>query len=180
MPETKKSAVLICVIFSNDGGSGATGVIVICVGEVPVSETWVGPRFPVSNSTEPASAGAGLRASAIAVMAIPNRNLILLTGGNGAFTIGPGLPIAAFTDGTSNTAVIAERAKGSASFGAAARSDSIGVFNFTITLNAQADADGLLQACSTGPGTAIFYQQGRYASSPGFGLQFSDGWGYSW
>src|SRR5262249_43501155 len=56
---------------------GATGVTVICAGEVPVSETWVGPRFPVSNSTEPASAGAGLRASAIAVMAIPNRNLIL-------------------------------------------------------------------------------------------------------
>jgi prepilin-type processing-associated H-X9-DG protein len=24
------------------------------------------------------------------------------------------------------------------------------------------------------------YQQGRYAASPGFGLRFSDGWGYAW
>jgi prepilin-type N-terminal cleavage/methylation domain-containing protein/prepilin-type processing-associated H-X9-DG protein len=110
----------------------------------------------------------------------PNNAVGGVTGGNGAFTIGPGLAIAAFTDGTSNTAAFAERTKGSASFAAPARSDSYGIFGFTITFNPQADADALFQACSTAPSTAIFYQQGRYASSPGFGLEFSDGWGYSW
>jgi prepilin-type processing-associated H-X9-DG protein len=42
------------------------------------------------------------------------------------------------------------------------------------------DTDAVFQACSKPPSNAIFYQQGRYASSPGFGLEFSDGWGYSW
>jgi prepilin-type N-terminal cleavage/methylation domain-containing protein/prepilin-type processing-associated H-X9-DG protein len=105
------------------------------------------------------------------------------TGGNGAFTIGPGLPIAAFVDGTSNTAVFAERTKGTATFtGPPGKSDSIGVFGVTLTLtNGTLDANLLLQACLKLPtNPAVFYQQGRYASSPGFGLQFSDGWGYSW
>jgi prepilin-type N-terminal cleavage/methylation domain-containing protein/prepilin-type processing-associated H-X9-DG protein len=110
----------------------------------------------------------------------PDNTVGGVTGGNGAFTIGPGLAIAAFTDGTSNTAVFAERTKGSASFGPVAKSDSYGLFGFTITFNPQADADGMLLACSVVPSTAIFYQQGRYAASPGFGLEFSDGWGYSW
>src|SRR5262245_26493002 len=98
----------------------------------------------------------------------PNNSVGGVTGGNGAFTIGPGLSIATFTDGTSNTAAFAERTKGSATFSAPSRSDSYGVFSYTITLNSQADADGLFQACLKAPSTAIFYQQGRYASSPGF------------
>jgi prepilin-type N-terminal cleavage/methylation domain-containing protein/prepilin-type processing-associated H-X9-DG protein len=104
------------------------------------------------------------------------------TGGNGGFTIGQGLPIAGFTDGTSNTAVFAERTKGTANFTTPGRSDSIGVFNVTLTLtNPVVDANAMLQACLTLPSNpAVFYQQGRYASSPGFGLQFSDGWGYAW
>jgi prepilin-type N-terminal cleavage/methylation domain-containing protein/prepilin-type processing-associated H-X9-DG protein len=110
----------------------------------------------------------------------PNNAVGGVTGGNGAFTIGPGLSIATFTDGTSNTAAFAERTKGSASFSAPSPSDNYGIFGFNITFNPQADADTLYQACLTPPSTAIFYQQGRYASSPGFGLEFSDGWGYSW
>jgi prepilin-type N-terminal cleavage/methylation domain-containing protein/prepilin-type processing-associated H-X9-DG protein len=112
----------------------------------------------------------------------PDNTVGGITGGNGAFTIGPGLAIATFTDGTSNTAAFAERTKGTANFSTPGRSDSIGVFGVTLTLtNSVADANTLLQTCRTLPANpSVFYQQGRYASSPGFGLQFSDGWGYAW
>jgi prepilin-type processing-associated H-X9-DG protein len=36
-----------------------------------------------------------------------------------------------------------------------------------------------MRACQN-PSTAFFYQHGRYAPSTGFGLQFSDGWGFAW
>src|SRR5262249_23151167 len=71
----------------------------------------------------------------------PNNAVGGVTGGKGAFTIGPGLGVSAITDGTSNTAFFAERTKGSASFAAPARSDSYGIFGFTLTFNPQADAD---------------------------------------
>jgi prepilin-type N-terminal cleavage/methylation domain-containing protein/prepilin-type processing-associated H-X9-DG protein len=100
---------------------------------------------------------------------------------NGMFTYGPGITIAQVTDGTSNTAMFAERTKGSASFANPDRGDNVIAPTFTITFNPVADADGLFALCNrTFPNTAYFYQQGRYAASPGFGLQFSDGWGFSW
>jgi prepilin-type N-terminal cleavage/methylation domain-containing protein/prepilin-type processing-associated H-X9-DG protein len=99
---------------------------------------------------------------------------------NGVFTIGPGISIAQIVDGTSNTVAFAERTKGSNSQAAPARSDSIGV-PFTPTWVPVADADTMLASCLNAPsGTAYFYQHGRYAPSPGFGLQFSDGWGFAW
>ncbi len=108
----------------------------------------------------------------------PNAN----TAGNGAFTIGKARTLAEMTDGTSNTAVFAERTKGSGNFTTPSRSDSIGVFGITLTYsNGLADSDTLMAACQNlGTNPSVFYQQGRYVSSPGFGLQFSDGWGYSW
>ena len=100
---------------------------------------------------------------------------------NGAFTYGPGIGIAAMIDGTSNTAVFSERSKGSNNgSGFATKSDAV-LVSYTMTFNPQADSDNLLALCqrqATNP--AVFYQHGRYAPSAGFGLQFSDGWGYAW
>ncbi|MDX2037846.1 MAG: DUF1559 domain-containing protein [Isosphaeraceae bacterium] len=105
-----------------------------------------------------------------------------VTGGNGMFTYGPAIGISQVTDGTSNTAMFAERTRGSSNFTSAGRSDSIGVFGVTLGfVDGQVDANVLVQACQNLPASpSVFYQQGRYSSSPGFGLQFSDGWGYSW
>jgi prepilin-type N-terminal cleavage/methylation domain-containing protein/prepilin-type processing-associated H-X9-DG protein len=104
--------------------------------------------------------------------------------GNGVFTYGKAVTIAEITDGTSNTVAFAERTKGTASFTTPGKSDNIIVSGITLTLtNGDADANTLMAACSPAvapAASAFFYQQGRYASSPGFGLQFSDGWGYSW
>lgn len=100
---------------------------------------------------------------------------------NGVFTYGPGIGIASITDGSSNTVMFSERTKGSGSFGSPTVSDSVISPSFTITFNPVADADGLLAACNTSfAPSRYFYQQGRYVASPGFGLQFSDGWGYAW
>lgn len=102
---------------------------------------------------------------------------------NGAFTYGPGITIAQITDGTSLTAAFAERTKGSASFAAPGLADNvfISLGTYTITFNGQVDADALYGICNKSfPNSAYFYQQGRYAASPGFGLEFSDGWGYAW
>ena len=99
---------------------------------------------------------------------------------NGAFTIGQGISIAAITDGTSNTVMFAERLKGTNSGGVPKKGDNYGLFGWTPTFNPQADADSILAACQSAPSTSIFYQQGRYAPSAGFGLQFSDGWGFAW
>jgi prepilin-type N-terminal cleavage/methylation domain-containing protein/prepilin-type processing-associated H-X9-DG protein len=100
---------------------------------------------------------------------------------NGAFTYGPGLGVSNYTDGTSNTVMFAERTKGSGNFTAPARSDSVIAPSYTITFNAQNDADSLLRLCNASfAPNRYFFQHGRYVASPGFGLQFSDGWGYSW
>ncbi len=101
---------------------------------------------------------------------------------NGAFTFGPGLSIAEFRDGTSNTAMFAERLRGSANFTSPEKGDNTFVTGITLTFNPQLDTDTLVSACQNLPpdGTRFFYQQGRYAASPGFGEQFSDGWGYAW
>ncbi|MFO0910525.1 MAG: DUF1559 domain-containing protein [Isosphaeraceae bacterium] len=100
---------------------------------------------------------------------------------NGMFTYGPGIGISAVIDGTSNTAMFAERTKGSASFANPGPGDNIISPSYTITFNPVADADNLMRICNgTFANSQFMYQQGRYVSSPGFGLQFSDGWGYAW
>jgi prepilin-type N-terminal cleavage/methylation domain-containing protein/prepilin-type processing-associated H-X9-DG protein len=103
---------------------------------------------------------------------------------NGAFTMGPGLAISEFRDGTSNTAMFAERTRGSGDFSIPHQSqDNTAIFGFTPTFVANTDADALYTACLNPPtptSSNSFYQQGRYVPSPGFGDQFSDGWGYAW
>jgi prepilin-type N-terminal cleavage/methylation domain-containing protein/prepilin-type processing-associated H-X9-DG protein len=100
---------------------------------------------------------------------------------NGVFTYGPGIGIGAVTDGTSNTVMFSERSKGSASFSAPSKSDSVIGPSYTMTFNPLIDADTMMTNCNKSfPNSAYFYQHGRYSSSPGFGLQFSDGWGYGW
>jgi prepilin-type N-terminal cleavage/methylation domain-containing protein/prepilin-type processing-associated H-X9-DG protein len=114
----------------------------------------------------------------------PGANLKREGTDNGAFTMGPGLGISAFNDGTSNTAVFAERTKGSGTFNLPAKSDVLFVpfSSFTVSFNPLIDNDAMMDRCrggSTNPND-YFYQSGRYVASPGFGLQFSDGWGYAW
>jgi prepilin-type N-terminal cleavage/methylation domain-containing protein/prepilin-type processing-associated H-X9-DG protein len=104
---------------------------------------------------------------------------------NGAFTYGPGITIAQMLDGTSNTAMFAERNKGSARFNAPGdKSGDLACLpagTYTMTFNPVIDADALMPFCNRQflP-SDFFYQSGRYVASPGFGLQYSDGWGYSW
>ena len=102
---------------------------------------------------------------------------------NGAFTYGRGISLSEFRDGTSNTAVFAERSKGSGQFsGPLDKGDNISVVGITPTFNRQVDTDALFNAClNATPNISFsFFQQGRYSASPGFGLQFSNGWGFSW
>ncbi len=104
---------------------------------------------------------------------------------NGMFTYGPGIGISEVTDGLSNTAMFGERSKGSGSFSTPTKGDYAFARTGSITLTfvPQTDADALMQHCGSFnfavPGDFMF-QQGRYVASPGFGLQFSDGWGYAW
>jgi prepilin-type N-terminal cleavage/methylation domain-containing protein len=100
---------------------------------------------------------------------------------NGMFTYGPSVRIAQVSDGTSNTAMFAERTKGSASFADPGPGDNVIIFGYTMTFDPITDANNMLSLCNQNfPNSSFFYQEGRYAASPGFGLQFSDGWGYSW
>ena len=103
---------------------------------------------------------------------------------NGVFTYGPSIGISAVTDGTSNTAMFAERTKGTANFNQiGGKSDVVFLPASTVALTfvGNTDADAFLRVCNR-PFVAsdFFYQSGRYVASPGFGLQFSDGWGYAW
>ncbi|MDB5351678.1 MAG: hypothetical protein JWN86_2925 [Planctomycetota bacterium] len=104
---------------------------------------------------------------------------------NGMFTYGPGVAISEVLDGLSNTAMFAERTKGSGSFVSPAKSDFgfVAKTAISLTFNGPVDAQNLYQYCGSHtfvvPGD-FMYQQGRYVASPGFGLQFSDGWGYAW
>ena len=100
---------------------------------------------------------------------------------NGMFTYGPGIGIHNITDGSSNTVMFSERTKGSGSFAGPSPSDSVIGPSYTITFNPVIDADSMMANCNKSfPNSAYFYQHGRYVGSPGFGLQFSDGWGYAW
>jgi prepilin-type N-terminal cleavage/methylation domain-containing protein/prepilin-type processing-associated H-X9-DG protein len=113
----------------------------------------------------------------------PNNTIGGITGGNGAFTIGRGMRTADFIDGLSKTAMMAERTRGTANFSFPEKSDNISVVGVTLSLtNGENDANLLYNACLSAVvnPSFSFYQQGRYAASPGFGLQFSDGWAYAW
>ena len=100
---------------------------------------------------------------------------------NGVFTYGPGIGIAQITDGSSNTAMFAERTKGSGSFTAPTASDNVIAPAYTMTFDPVADANAIQNLCQASfPAGSYNYQQGRYVASPGFGLQFSDGWGFAW
>jgi prepilin-type N-terminal cleavage/methylation domain-containing protein/prepilin-type processing-associated H-X9-DG protein len=107
---------------------------------------------------------------------------------NGAFTYGPALTIANFTDGMSNTVMFAERTKGSGKFGQVGdKSDVVFLAAGTITPTflGAVDSDTLMPFCNRSfQASDFFYQSGRYLNNPTgnppFGLQFSDGWGYAW
>jgi len=100
---------------------------------------------------------------------------------NGVFTYGPGIGIAEITDGSSNTVMFAERTKGTGNATAPGVSDSVIAPSFTVSFNPVADADGLMTLCNRSfAASQYFVQHGRYVASAGFGLQFSDGWGYAW
>ncbi len=113
-----------------------------------------------------------------------------VTTGNGAFTIGPGLSFAQFSDGLSNTAAFAERLKGSGAdpTGIALvatkvyKGDSIGLNPFALTLtNPVADAQTMYNMCQSPTGfAAIFTGQGRFSVGAPVSLDYSDGWPYAW
>lgn len=104
---------------------------------------------------------------------------------NGMFTYGPGITIAEVLDGTSNTAMFAERMKGSGTFMSPSKGDNtyLPASAISLTFIRANDNDAFMQVCLNRafavPGD-YFFQQGRYVASPAFGLQYSDGWGYAW
>jgi prepilin-type processing-associated H-X9-DG protein/prepilin-type N-terminal cleavage/methylation domain-containing protein len=120
----------------------------------------------------------------------PNNTVGGISGGTGAFTIGPGLAIATFTDGTSNTAAFAERTKGSGinndnvtvGQNRVKRNDNIFVPNGILQLqNAFVDTEALFAAClNPSPGAFVFTGQGRFSVGNDVSRDFSDGWPYSW
>ncbi|CAN5790735.1 DUF1559 domain-containing protein [soil metagenome] len=145
----------ICPSDSNGGGEGENNYRANFGGNTPY-------------------AGGGIRGTSGA-------NLPRSSTDNGSFTYGKGLGFQEFRDGLSNTVVFSERTKGSGNFGGSPlKGDSYGINSVTMTFNPQTDANALFTACQQPPSTSVFFQQGRYVASPGFGLQFSDGWGFSW
>jgi prepilin-type N-terminal cleavage/methylation domain-containing protein/prepilin-type processing-associated H-X9-DG protein len=101
-----------------------------------------------------------------------------LSGGNGAFTIGPGISVAGFTDGLSNTAAFAERTKGSGSpLGAQLPSLSDNVTRVGRAAG-MPDREELFQDCLTARriDSFNFNAQGRLLP----GSDYSDGWPFAW
>lgn len=103
---------------------------------------------------------------------------------DGAFTYGPALAMAAFTDGLGNTVMFAERNKGSGRFHQVGDQNDVVYLpaaTIALTFQGEADSDALMPFCTRSFAPSdYFYQAGRYIASPGFGLQYSDGWGYAW
>ncbi|WP_165075580.1 DUF1559 family PulG-like putative transporter [Paludisphaera rhizosphaerae] len=100
------------------------------------------------------------------------------SGGNGAFTIGPGISVAQFTDGMSNTAAFAERTKGSG-FTVATQ---LPTASDTVTRVARAsgvpDRDDIFGDCLNARriDSFNFNAQGRWLP----GSDFSNGWPFAW
>ncbi|ADV61989.1 hypothetical protein Isop_1404 [Isosphaera pallida ATCC 43644] len=91
---------------------------------------------------------------------------------NGAFTYGPAFGPAVFTDGLSNTAMMAERTKGSGSTGRFQPGDNVFVPNQTVPFN----LDALFVTCQNNTDTSYFNANGRFLPTS----DFSDGWAFSW
>ncbi len=101
------------------------------------------------------------------------------TGGNGAFTIGQGLPTSVFTDGLSNTAVFAERLKGTgADLTSQLPSLADNVTAPNRIMDRLPDIDALFQDCLRGRRIDgfNFNGQGRFLPNS----DFSDGWPFAW
>ncbi len=93
---------------------------------------------------------------------------------NGAFTMGRGVSVAEFTDGTSGTIVAAERSKGSGLSGTNIKQNGDNIFIATQTVPIASDA--AMSLCQN-PGTISgFSSNGRWLN----GTDFSDGWAYAW
>ena len=102
-----------------------------------------------------------------------------LAGGDGAFTIGPGLGVQAFTDGTSNTVAFAERTKGSGANMAASLPSSTDTVTRVGRAGGMPDRDDIFNDCLTLPrkvDSFNFSQQGRWMSNS----DYSDGWPFAW
>jgi prepilin-type N-terminal cleavage/methylation domain-containing protein/prepilin-type processing-associated H-X9-DG protein len=110
-----------------------------------------------------------------------NNNELLDARGNGAFTIAEALPIAAFTDGTSNTAFFAEKDKGSGrDMNTQPPSQNDMVTSPSRQTSGVVDPAVHFAACSTPAARAIssfnFSAAGRFLP----GTDFSDGWPFAW
>jgi len=132
-------------------------------------------RYNFGGSTPYAGA---LNSTANNVMNAVN-SLGLSSGGNGAFTIGAGLKIAAFTDGLSNTCFFSERTKGSGrDLTVATPSPAADIITWPNRANIMVDPDVLfndcLNAARTGQGPSPFHfnSAGRWLE----GSDFSNGW----
>ncbi|MDR3637176.1 MAG: DUF1559 domain-containing protein [Isosphaeraceae bacterium] len=111
---------------------------------------------------------------------------------NGAFTIGPGLSAAAFTDGLSGTVFFSERSKGSGTYDGSATSASQVTINDEIetdrgTFSGYATSvppsDAALSYCAqanlnvAGDLSYVFGNHGRFSPSGG---GYSSGWPFAW
>ncbi len=93
---------------------------------------------------------------------------------NGAFTYGQALSAATFNDGLSNTAMAAERNKGSGLTGASIQRQADNLYMPTIAV--PIDTDVALNTCRSPATISGFGSNGRWLQ----GTDFSDGWGFSW
>ncbi len=98
--------------------------------------------------------------------------------GNGAFTIGNGLKIAAITDGLSNTCFFSERTKGSGRDLSVVRPTNIDIITSPNRQNVMLDPDQMFNDClnppasATNPSNFHFNSAGRWLD----GSDFSNGW----
>ncbi len=105
-------------------------------------------------------------------------SLGLSSGGNGAFTIGSGLRIAAFTDGLSNTCFFSERTKGSGRNLAVSPPTLVDIITWPNRANIMVDPIVLFNDClnaaqvGQAPSSFHFNSAGRWLD----GSDFSNGW----
>ncbi len=98
--------------------------------------------------------------------------------GNGAFTIGTGQRMSAFTDGLSNTCFFSERTKGSGRDLTVLKPTNVDVITWQNRANIMADPNVLFNDCLNPPASALapsafhFNSMGRWLD----GSDFSNGW----
>ena len=105
------------------------------------------------------------------------------TAGNGAFTIGQGLPAGFFPDGLSNTVIASERDKGSGQDLATVpqKVDFVGVPLMAVPISSDAAYQACLAPDPAGSG-GPFYWMGRWppASADSIDADFLYGWAHAW